>query len=100
MTKSAEGTIADFAADFAALRKDVAQLADVIGQLAQHPTALASDAIEEARNKIASTADEAQAQVRAASSEIEANIKRNPLTAVLIAFGIGMALGLATRPRG
>ncbi len=100
MTKNAEGTIADFAADFAALRKDVAQLAEVIGQLAQHPTALASDAIEEARNKIASTADEAQAQVRAASSEIEANIKHNPLTAVLIAFGIGMALGLATRPRG
>ena len=46
MTKNAEGLIADFATDFAALRKEVAQLAEVIGQLAQHPTAVAGDALE------------------------------------------------------
>jgi len=100
MTKNAEGAIADFAADFAALRKDVARLAEAISQLAQHPTQAAGDAVEDAKNKIASAADEAQTNIRAASSEIETNIKRNPLTAVLIAFGVGLALGVITRPRG
>ena len=36
---------------------------------------------------------------RAASGEIEASIERNPFTAVLIAFGVGMWLGLISRPR-
>jgi ElaB/YqjD/DUF883 family membrane-anchored ribosome-binding protein len=100
MTKNAESVIADFAEDFAALRKDVAHLAEAISQLAQHPTQVAGDAVEDAKSKIASAAEDAQTQVRAASSEIETNIKRNPLTAVLIAFGIGVALGVITRPRG
>jgi ElaB/YqjD/DUF883 family membrane-anchored ribosome-binding protein len=100
MTKDAESAIADFTQDFAALRKDIAHLADAMSQLVQHPKQAAGDAVEDARNKIASTTDEAQAQLRAASGEIEANIKHNPLTALLIAFGVGMAFGLITRPRG
>jgi len=100
MTKNAEGAIADFAEDFAALRKDVADLAEAISLLVQHPTQVAEDAVEDAKNKIASAAGEAQTTFRAATSEIETNIKRNPSTAVLIAFGVGLALGVITRPRG
>jgi ElaB/YqjD/DUF883 family membrane-anchored ribosome-binding protein len=100
MTKNAEGAIADFAEDFAALRKDVADLAEAISLLVQHPTQVAGDAVEDAKNKIASAAGEAQTTIRAATSEIETNIKRNPSTAVLIAFGVGLALGVITRPRG
>ena len=100
MTKNAEGAIADFAEEFAALRKDVTHLAEAISQLVHHPTQVAGDAVADAKSKIGSAAEEAETQVRAASSEIETNIKRNPLTAVLIAFGIGVALGIITRPRG
>jgi ElaB/YqjD/DUF883 family membrane-anchored ribosome-binding protein len=100
MTKNAEGAIADFAEEFAALRKDVAHLAEAISQLVHHPTQVAGDAVADAKSKIASAAEEAETQVHVASSEIETNIKRNPLTAVLIAFGIGVALGVITRPRG
>ena len=99
MTKNAESAIADFAEDFAALRKDVAHLAEAISLLVQHPTQVAGDAVEGAKNKIASAAEEARHGPRGEQRN-QANIKRNPLTAVLIAFGIGVALGVITRPRG
>jgi len=79
MTKHAEGAAGDFAADLAALRQDVAHLAETLGKLVQHQT---TD------------------RVHAASSEIEASISRNPLTAVSVAFGIGIAVGMMNRSRG
>ena len=100
MTKSAEITIEDFAENFTALRKDVAHLTEAISQLVHHPKQAAGNAFEEASGKVATAADQAETYVKATGSEIESNIKRNPLTAVLIAFGVGMALGLITRQRG
>ena len=79
MTEHAQGAAGDFAADLAALRQDVAHLAETLGKLVQHQT---------------------QNRVRAASDEIEAGIRRNPLTAVLIAFGIGISVGIMNRSRG
>lgn len=79
MTEHAEGATGDLTADLAALRQDVARLAETIGKLVQHQT---------------------QDRVRAASGEIEAGIRRSPLKAVLIAFGIGVSLGMMYRPRG
>jgi ElaB/YqjD/DUF883 family membrane-anchored ribosome-binding protein len=78
MTEHAEGAAGDFAADLAALRQDVAHLAETLGKLVQHQT---------------------QDRVRAATGEIEASIRRNPLTAVLIAFGIGISVGIVNRSR-
>jgi len=78
MTEHAEGAAGDFAADLAALRQDVAHLAETLGKLVQHQT---------------------QDRVRAASGEIQASIRRNPLTAVLIAFGIGISVGIMNRSR-
>jgi hypothetical protein len=72
MTKSDEGTSGDLATDLAALRQDVAPLA----------------------------AAAAQTRVCTASGEIQASIERNSLMAVVIAFGIGLSLGLLSRPRG
>jgi ElaB/YqjD/DUF883 family membrane-anchored ribosome-binding protein len=104
MTKTVEGADGDLAADLAALRQDVAHLAETMSELVQHQTKAAgfraSAAVGDAKDKIASTAAEAQNRVRAASGEIEASIKRNPLTAVLIAFCIGMSLGMMSRWRG
>ena len=101
MSKNSEG---DVAADLAAIREDVARLADTISKLLQRQSQAAgvgvSEAVGDARDKIASTAGDARDLTRAASGEIEASIERNPLTAVLIAFGVGMWLGLISRPRG
>lgn len=104
MTKNAEGAAEDLATDLAALRQDVVRLAETIGELVQHQTQAAgvhvSEAVGDARDKIASTAADAQKRIRSAAGEIEASIERNPLTAALIAFGIGMLLGTMARSRG
>jgi len=100
MTENAEGTAG---ADLAALRQDVARLAETVSKLVQHQTQAAgrrvSEAVGDARDKIASGATDAQNRVRATSGEIEACIERNPLMAVLIALGLGVSLGLLSRSR-
>lgn len=104
MTKNAEGANEDFAKDLTAIREDIAHLTETISKLVQHQTQAigvrTSDAVGDARDKIANTATDAQDRVRVASGEIEASIERNPLTAVLIAFGIGISVGVISRPRG
>jgi ElaB/YqjD/DUF883 family membrane-anchored ribosome-binding protein len=100
MSKNTEG---DVTAELAAIREDVARLAETISKLLQHQTRGAglgaSEAVGDAKDRIASTAADAQNHARAASGEIEASIERNPLTAVLIAFGVGMWLGMISRSR-
>ncbi len=104
MTKNAEGAPGDLTADLAALRQDIVRLTETMSQPVQHQTHAVghrvSDAVGDAREKIASTTTDAQNRVRAASSEIEASIERNPLTAVLIALGIRISLGMMSRSRG
>jgi ElaB/YqjD/DUF883 family membrane-anchored ribosome-binding protein len=104
MTKT-EGAAGDFAADLAALRQDVARLAETMGELVRHQTQAAghrvSEAVGEAKDRISSSVADAQKRACAAGGEIEASIERNPLTAVLIAVGVGMSLGmLMSRSRG
>ena len=93
--KNAEDVAGDLTADLAALREDVTRLAETLSKLVQRQTQAAglgvSDAVGDARDKIASTAADAQSHVRAASGQIEASIERNPLIAVLIAFGRNVA---------
>ena len=43
------------------------------------------------RDRIAGTAADAQSRVRAAGGDLEASFERHPLTALLIAFGVGIA---------
>lgn len=104
MTKSGEGTTGDLAADLAALRKDVAHLAATMSELVQHQTGVAGHRVSEVagdvKDRIASTAAAAQSRVCAAGGEIEAYIERNSLTAVLIALGVGISLGLLSPSRG
>jgi len=103
MTKSSEGTSEDITADLAALRQDVARLSESISALmqnqahgaAQHVT----DAVEDAKARFASTAADVKSRVNKAGGEIEASIERNPLTAMLVSFGVGMALGMMSRSR-
>jgi ElaB/YqjD/DUF883 family membrane-anchored ribosome-binding protein len=96
MTKTTEGTTGDLAADVSALRQDIARLAETMSELVQHQTLAAGHCVSEAvggvKDKIASTAADARSRVRVVGGEIEARIERNPLTAVLIALGIGISL--------
>ena len=104
MTPNVEGATADIGADLVALRRDIAHLAEAVRGLVEAQTQAAgvrmSDAMGDARSKISHAAADAQNNVRAASGEIEAAIDRNPLTAVLVALGVGMAIGLISRSRG
>jgi ElaB/YqjD/DUF883 family membrane-anchored ribosome-binding protein len=103
MSRSADDGAGDLAADLAALRRDVVRLGETLTALVQQQTQAAghrvSEAVGDARDKIASTAADAQNRVRAVSGEIEAYVERNPLMAVLIALGVGLSLGLLSRSR-
>ena len=99
MTENAEATAGDFAADLAALRQDVASLAETVSRLVQQQTQAAghrvSEAVGDAREAIAST--ETHHRICAASSAVEACISHHPLTSVLIAFVVGTSLGPLVR---
>ena len=104
MTTNAEATAGDFATDLASLRQDIARLADTMSTLVQHQKQAAGtrvfEAVEDARDKLASTAAGAQNGICAATGAIEDSIERHPLTAVLVAFGVGASLGLLKLSRG
>lgn len=104
MAKSADEVTGDLTADMAALRQDIARLTETVSGLLQHRTQAASmaasDAVEGAKEALAGSAAFVQDRARAASGEIEASIGRHPLTAVMISFAIGMALGMISRSRG
>jgi len=104
MTTNAEATAGDFATDLASLRQDIARLADTMSTLVQHQKQAAGtrvfEAVEDARDKLASTAAGAQNRICAATGAIEAGIERHPLTAVLVALGVGASLGLLKPSRG
>ena len=103
MTKMTEATIEDTTAHLAALRQDIARLSESVSALLQNPAQgvakQVSDAVDDAKAKFSSTASDVKSRVNVAGGEIEASIERNPLTAVLISFGVGMALGVMTRAR-
>jgi len=75
MTENAEGAAGNFTADVAALRQDVARLAETVSKLVKHQLA------------------DTQENARAAKGQIEASIEHHPMRTALIAFGIGMLIG-------
>lgn len=97
MTNTIAGSAADIGADLAALRRDVAHLAETMRGVLETQTEAAglrvSDAVGDARSRISNAACDAQKNVTAAGGEIGASIERNPLTAMLIALGVGMVIG-------
>ena len=101
--EATEAATQDFAADLAALRADIAKLTTAVANLVKAETSAATDtvfgAVGAARQKFADGAAGAKDRLSGASSELEATIERNPLVAVLIALGAGLAIGLLSRGR-
>ena len=90
------------------LRSDIAQISTTVAQLVQGQGGslkeVAAGAVGAARERVAGIteqgrhyADQAQTQMAAMAREIESQIERNPMTAVLVALGIGFAVGLMSR---
>ena len=93
----------DLAADLAALRADISKLTTSVAHLVKAETSAATDtvfgAVGSAGRKFADGAAGAKDRLSGASSELEATIERNPLTAVLIALGAGLVIGMLSRGR-
>lgn len=99
----------DLSAELTQLRDDFGHLASSVSELVKQQASSASNALRDqatkASNAMASNLSDlgtsassmtegAQASVMTASRDIEASIERNPLTAVMVAAGIGMVLGM------
>jgi len=105
----------DLQKDLEAIRADIAALTDSIGRLGGDMSDLratmrqtvndaAKDAVDageeilsEAMKLGSDAADTAADAARATKSSLEAEIKRNPISAVLIALGVGFVIGAIGR---
>lgn len=103
MTKSSEGTTGDIAADLAALRQELARLSESVSAMlqaqAQGGAQHVADTVSAAKAGLAATTADVKSRISSAGGEIEASIARNPMTAALITFAVGMVLGMMSRPR-
>jgi len=86
---------------FEVLRRDVAALVEMLGDLAGSTAREGRETVERTADeyirKGRQRADEAVSQARALEEELEARITRNPLTAVFLALGLGFLIGMMSR---
>jgi ElaB/YqjD/DUF883 family membrane-anchored ribosome-binding protein len=98
-----DAAAADLSADLAALRADISRLSDTMAGLVRSQANSASAAVKgvmgDARDQLSQAASQAQDSALGAAADLERRTEKNPLTAVLIAAGIGMALGMMSRSR-
>jgi ElaB/YqjD/DUF883 family membrane-anchored ribosome-binding protein len=59
-----------------------------------------SDVAEGVKDRVADAAGDARKGAQATGDEIAACIERNPFTAILVALGLGMFIGMVGRKRG
>ena len=102
--KTGDVAAADFATDLAALRADFASLSETVAGLmrgrADAAGAAVKGAVGDARDQLSQAAGHAQDSAFGVAADLERRIERDPLTAVLIAAGIGMAIGMMSKSRG
>lgn len=79
-------------ADLAMLKDDVARLTDTL-------STLVSDGAATARNAAREGVDTARQKATDAADDLSETIEQNPLTAVLVALGIGYVVGALGRRR-
>lgn len=89
--------------DYTALRDDISKLSETVAKLVSRQADVAGDRVSEAmgtaKAALADSAERAQDKVKCVGADIESSIERNPYSAVLIALGVGLALGLLNRSR-
>jgi len=99
--KSGDGAAADIAADLADLRSAIASLGESIAVLMSGRANAAGTAVRgvagDARDQHSHATGHAQDGALGAAADLGRRIERDPLTAVLIAAGLGMAIGTMTK---
>lgn len=94
----------DLVTSLMTLQKEVARLAEGMNVLLQNQAHAAGDRLSkvagDAEESVLEAASAAQQRVCAATKTLESTIERNPVMAVLIALGIGLSIGIISRPRG
>jgi ElaB/YqjD/DUF883 family membrane-anchored ribosome-binding protein len=83
--------------DFDALREDLAKLTQTIGQLVQNQAASTRaqvmDVVGAAGDNISDTASVVQDTLTTIEAGVEAQIRKNPWSAVAVALGLGLLVG-------
>jgi ElaB/YqjD/DUF883 family membrane-anchored ribosome-binding protein len=102
--KSGDLSAIDLSEELAALRADLGRLSDTMAGLVRSQATTAGAAMRgamgDARDQLSQAASQAQDSAMGVAADLERRIEKNPLTAVLIAAGIGMALGMMNKSRG
>jgi ElaB/YqjD/DUF883 family membrane-anchored ribosome-binding protein len=102
--KSIETEVSAISASLALLREDIARLSDTLSEhvreQANAARATLKGAVGDAKDQVSQGVSSAQESALAAASDFERRVEKSPLTAVLIATAVGLALGMMTRSRG
>lgn len=87
--------------DIEALRADVANLAETLKDIVERERASIRAQIHAAADKVSAQGEQlahaAGEQISATTRQLEASIVRNPIQAILIALGLGFAIGILRR---
>jgi ElaB/YqjD/DUF883 family membrane-anchored ribosome-binding protein len=103
MAKADDVTTEDLRENLTELRKDFKELLGTVERLAAAQAGGVSSHVREGLRSYADRGEEmfgvAREQAERAYDDFHETIERNPLTAMLIALGLGFIIGLLTRHR-
>ena len=92
---------ADLEEEVSRLREDIAALADTLKGIVGAEAKSAADALRERADRVAANAhlaaDRAQASAREGYDALQTTVEKNPLTALLLALGLGFIVGIISR---
>lgn len=95
--KTAEDTAAELSKEMKALRDDLTALVSTVKEFttsqAEHAVGAAKETVGHMAESLRMTASEARHRGEVAATEVEEMIAKRPLTAVLIALGVGYLVG-------
>lgn len=101
--KSSADIIESYKSDVVQLRKQIRKLTDTVNDITSDRGSELSDVLRANLQSVVHQGEEALAQVREQAEKVTADtqdaIAKNPLTAVSIALGVGVILGMISRGR-
>jgi ElaB/YqjD/DUF883 family membrane-anchored ribosome-binding protein len=101
--KSSADIIESYKSDVVQLRKQIRKLTDTVNDITSDRGSELSDVLRANLQSVVHQGEEALSQVREQAEKVTADtqdaIAKNPLTAVSIALGVGVILGMISRGR-
>lgn len=93
-TKTASSLKSEAQSDYTALKDDIAMLRGDLKSLMEDASGIAKVKAQSGLEKGKEFADKAGGQIKEARTDVESQIRDNPLAAVGIAFGAGLVLAM------